>query len=217
MWKPTGRDLSNQYVSLPQYLNKEVNFWGEFESTKQFLERFCSDSNKWYHHEVRQFLAIPTEWCLLFHFILETNVTVQETDLARRDKLNFIQKLKFPDISRRGLHTNMIDIHPHAETHDGLFYSVFINKSELGTNLNLIKPFNGYVWITFISSGVLLSVGLCVLLDKRWTYIGLQSFGNLKTFTKLLLETGIGLAIACFGQILEIVWSIGGNILKKAN
>ncbi|OXA47765.1 hypothetical protein Fcan01_17231 [Folsomia candida] len=169
--RPINRDLSNQYVSLPEYITAGGTFWGGLELIRRSHVQYCSDTPSGYRLGTGEFFALPTKVCVLFHFILETNVSVFLTDLERWDKLIPVQNLKLNDISGRKIKTNWIDIHPHAETHDGLFYSVFINKSELGINLNLMKPFNTYVWITFVSTGVLLSVALWALLEEKWTHL----------------------------------------------
>ncbi|OXA54107.1 hypothetical protein Fcan01_11723 [Folsomia candida] len=66
----------------------------------------------------------------------------------------------------------LLNIVTHGQKHDGLFYSSFVNKSELVSDIKLTKPFDIYVWISFLSGGVLLSVLLCKLLEKPWSQLG---------------------------------------------
>ncbi|OXA48361.1 hypothetical protein Fcan01_17268 [Folsomia candida] len=129
---PISFDLSNQYVSLPEYLELQGNFWDEFEWAEHHLLQYCSAATMGYDDEVGGSHALPPAWCLQYNFFKDTNVSVPKPELERTENVVSIQNLKSIDITRRMMHTYSIDIHPHAVTHDGLFYFVFINKSELG-------------------------------------------------------------------------------------
>ncbi|OXA42320.1 hypothetical protein Fcan01_22735 [Folsomia candida] len=84
--------------------------------------------------------------------------------------LGFLNYPKFYSISGN---IDAINIIPHGQKYDGLFYSTFVNKSELVSDIMLPKPFDIYVWVAFLCSGIVLSVALWQLLEKRWSQLDL--------------------------------------------
>lgn len=166
-WKPISHDLNNEYISLPNFPEFRGRIGpSEAVHATELLEHSCSDTASGYHYESGQFRALDTRLCLLFHFLLKTNVSIRP---LRNHKSSFVQTLKFESISS----TESINIYSQGATYDDLLYSTFVNKSQLVlVRLVLTKPFKEYVWITFILSGAFLSVVLCFQLQEGWTRLG---------------------------------------------
>lgn len=166
-----SQDLSGENV----YIQNSGGHKGNFGGTRarrlisQYLYHHCSDSTSAYDTEHNVFLSLTMDFCIILHFALKTNVTLCQPVPGKEGNCGYILNIKIDDISEKELHK--FEIHPYAQKHDGLFYSTFVNKSDLVLDLILGKPFSKPVWITFLISGVVLSAVLCILLNEDWTYL----------------------------------------------
>ncbi|OXA49169.1 hypothetical protein Fcan01_15624 [Folsomia candida] len=131
---------------------------GLHRMTKHFYEKvkdFCTDSEVAYHKELHTFFSLPGDLCLIIEFMIRTNHSFQNR--VTNESSGFIKRIKLNYVAQQ-FNLYSIDIHPYAETQDGLEYAVFVNKSSLVVNFMFLKPFDTPVWISVTVLAIVLSI-----------------------------------------------------------
>ncbi|OXA43072.1 hypothetical protein Fcan01_21917 [Folsomia candida] len=194
-------NLDNEYGTLLLY-----GLLGRYGTAEKIrADRVCSDMTSSFVLKFKIFAAYEHKMCLVFYFMIRTNVTLVKFDPTKKH-LGFLHYVKFYPTPGKDLALN---IFPHGQKHDGLFYSVFVNKSELVSDIKVTKPFDGYVWVTFLSSGFVLAVTLCKLLEKSWTQLGsviIWIFAIALEQTDEILENQVRNRVK-LGSVIIAMWS----------
>ncbi|OXA38417.1 Glutamate receptor ionotropic, delta-1 [Folsomia candida] len=144
------------------------------------VKDFCTDAEVAYITKLHAYLSLPGDLCLIIEFMIRTNHSIQNR--VTNESSGFIKRTKLNNISQQ-FNLYAIDIHPYAETQDGLEYAVFVNKSSLVANLMFLKPFDIPVWILACLEAIGLSLLLAYSVRKSsFSQLGTSLFWTISVF-----------------------------------
>lgn len=205
-WNEVQNKLDGSSVSLPA--DDIVHMILTPEVVRFAITRACSISPI-SHDQNKGFSSYPGSSCVLLEFILKSNFSISKVKTSHNYQSSiFIDRFKLTEKTYSWISSRLI--FPYAESHDGVFYSVFVNRSELVFSLNIMAPFQPTVWWSLTLCVLMMSVILGVISGNGLIYLRTTIFW---TFAMFLEQSSVQFEIKMrrfsnLGTLLIGLWSL---------